>query len=41
MHQRVKLAPQMYSEQQQIPAKLLPDWLTFGRMAAEKPVFDL
>jgi len=37
----VKLNPQVYSVQQQIPAKFHPDRSTFGRMAPEKPVFGL
>jgi len=38
---RVKLNPQVFTVQQQIPAKFHPDRSTFGKMAAEKPVFDL
>jgi len=38
---RVKLNPQVFSVQLQIPAKFYPDQLTYGRMVAEKYVFDL
>ena len=37
----IELNPQVYSEQQQIPANFHTGRSTFGRMTAEKPVFDL
>jgi len=37
----MSIPKQVYSKQQQSPGKCHPDWLTYGRMTAEKPIFGL